>query len=179
MTMPPTSIFPFIYSLLTIFCTLAMIPGTALISPQWLSWAVGVVLWLNWLDSMLDEPHFLAFWEFGLVLLWSLYSLKPSSLAKWKRLKRPGVMLLFLSVGPAKGGMDRSKPLAGQVIDGAYGYQYGPVAFKPTWANGETTFCKTRAEQFHISSKITQPLTILASRLEPHFPFVALGWSVD
>ena len=45
----------------------------------------------------------------------------------------------------AKGGLDQSKPLAGQVIDGAYGYQYGPVAFKPTWANGETTSRKTRA----------------------------------
>ena len=45
----------------------------------------------------------------------------------------------------AKGGLDQSKPLAGQVIDGAYGYQYGPVAFKPTWAKGETTFRKTRA----------------------------------
>ena len=31
------------------------------------------------------------------------------------------------------------------MIDGAYGYQYGPVAFKPTWAKGETTFRKTRA----------------------------------
>ena len=44
----------------------------------------------------------------------------------------------------AKGGLDQSKPLAGQVIDGAYGYQYGPVAFKTTWAKGETTFRKIR-----------------------------------
>ena len=53
--------------------------------------------------------------------------------------------LVAISQAHAKGGLDQSKPLAGQVIDGAYGYQYGPVAFKPTWANGETTFRKTRA----------------------------------
>ena len=52
--------------------------------------------------------------------------------------------LVAISRAHAKGGLDQSKPLAGQVIDGAYGYQYGPVAFKPTWAKGETTFCKTR-----------------------------------
>ena len=53
--------------------------------------------------------------------------------------------LVAISRAHAKGGLDQSKPLAGQVIDGAYGYQYGPVAFKPTWAKGETTFRKTRA----------------------------------
>ena len=53
--------------------------------------------------------------------------------------------LVAISQAHAKGGLDQSKSLAGQVIDGAYGYQYGPVAFKPTWANGETTFRKTRA----------------------------------
>ena len=30
------------------------------------------------------------------------------------------------------------------MIDGAYGYQYVPVAFKPTWAKGETIFRKIR-----------------------------------
>ena len=53
--------------------------------------------------------------------------------------------LVAISRAHAKGGLDQSKPLAGQAIDGAYGYQYGPVAFKPTWAKGETTFRKTRA----------------------------------
>ena len=53
--------------------------------------------------------------------------------------------LVAISRAHAKGGLDQSKPLAGQVIDGAYGYQYGPVAFKPTWAKGETTFRKNRA----------------------------------
>jgi hypothetical protein len=53
--------------------------------------------------------------------------------------------LVAISRAHAKGVLDQSKSLAGQVIDGAYGYQYGPVAFKPTWANGETTFRKTSA----------------------------------
>ena len=53
--------------------------------------------------------------------------------------------LVAISRAHAKGGLDQSKPHAGQAIDGAYGYQYGPVAFKPTWAKGETTFRKTRA----------------------------------
>ena len=37
-------------------------------------------------------------------------------------------------------GFDAAKSLAGDVIDGAYDYQDGPVAFKPTWAFGDTTF---------------------------------------
>ena len=37
-------------------------------------------------------------------------------------------------------GFDAAKSLAGDVIDGAYDYQAGPVAFKPTWASGNTTF---------------------------------------
>ena len=37
-------------------------------------------------------------------------------------------------------GLDAAKSLAGDVIDGAYDYQAGPVAFKPTWAYGDTTF---------------------------------------
>ncbi len=37
-------------------------------------------------------------------------------------------------------GFEAAEALAGDVIDGAYGYQLGAVAFKPTWASGETTF---------------------------------------
>ena len=37
-------------------------------------------------------------------------------------------------------GFDAAEELAGAVIDGAYGYQLGAVAFKPTWASGDTTF---------------------------------------
>ena len=41
-------------------------------------------------------------------------------------------------------GFDAAEDLAGDVIDAAYAYQYGAVAFKPTWAFGDTTFRTTR-----------------------------------
>ena len=52
--------------------------------------------------------------------------------------------LVAISKAHDNGGIAKSKPLAGEVIDAAYGYQFGPVAFKPTWTNGETTFRETR-----------------------------------
>lgn len=52
--------------------------------------------------------------------------------------------LVAISKAHETGGLEQSKPLAGQVIDTAYGYQFGPVAFKPTWAKGHTTFRDTR-----------------------------------
>ena len=53
--------------------------------------------------------------------------------------------LINISKTHAEGGLAKSKPLAGDVIDAAYGYQFGPVAFKPTWAKGDVTFRDTRA----------------------------------
>ena len=53
--------------------------------------------------------------------------------------------LLAISKAHNDGGISKSKPLAGEIIDAAYGYQFGPVAFKPTWANGDTTFRETRS----------------------------------
>ena len=53
--------------------------------------------------------------------------------------------LLAISKAHNDGGIAKSKPLAGEIIDAAYGYQFGPVAFKPTWANGDTTFRETRS----------------------------------
>jgi len=53
--------------------------------------------------------------------------------------------LISISKAHAEGGLARSKPLASSVIDSAYGYQFGPVAFKPTWAKGPTTFRETSA----------------------------------
>merc|ERR1712187_637836 len=41
-------------------------------------------------------------------------------------------------------GFDAAKKLAGEVIDAAYGYKYGPVLFKPTLAGGSQTFRTTR-----------------------------------
>lgn len=53
--------------------------------------------------------------------------------------------LVAISKAHEQGGLAQSKPMAGRVIDEAYGYQFGPVAFKPTWAKGDSTFRETRA----------------------------------
>ena len=53
--------------------------------------------------------------------------------------------LLAISKAHNDWGIAKSKPLAGEIIDAAYGYQFGPVAFKPTWAKGDTTFRETRS----------------------------------
>ena len=49
-----------------------------------------------------------------------------------------------LSKTYADSGFEASKRLASEVVDSAYGYQFGPVSFKPTWAYGETTFRPTK-----------------------------------
>ena len=41
-------------------------------------------------------------------------------------------------------GLAVAKKLAGDIIDAAYGYQFGPVLFKPTLATGDQTFRPTR-----------------------------------
>jgi len=41
-------------------------------------------------------------------------------------------------------GFDAAEDLASDVIDAAYAYELGAVAFKPTWAYGDTTFRTTR-----------------------------------
>lgn len=48
--------------------------------------------------------------------------------------------LLQISADYAKAGITKAKTTATQVVDQAYSYQYGPVAFKPTLASGEQTF---------------------------------------
>ena len=53
--------------------------------------------------------------------------------------------LLSISKVHKDSGITKSKALAGEIIDAAYGYQFGPVAFKPTWAKGDTTFRDTRS----------------------------------
>ena len=52
--------------------------------------------------------------------------------------------LVSISSTYEKDGLKKAKSLAGDVIDAAYGYNLGPVAFKPTWATGEQTFRPTR-----------------------------------
>ena len=48
--------------------------------------------------------------------------------------------LLQISADYAKGGITKAKATAATVVDQAYGYQYGPVAFKSTLASGVQTF---------------------------------------
>lgn len=42
------------------------------------------------------------------------------------------------------GGIDEARSLANSVLDTAYGYNLGPVLFKPTLASGEKTFRPTK-----------------------------------
>ncbi|MEB3333934.1 MAG: phosphoribosyl-AMP cyclohydrolase [Cyanobacteriota bacterium] len=53
--------------------------------------------------------------------------------------------LLSISQAYASGGLTKAKALASQVLDQAYGYQYGPVAFKPTLTIAPQTFRPTKA----------------------------------
>ena len=41
-------------------------------------------------------------------------------------------------------GIESARRMAGSVLDAAYGYNLGPVLFKPTMASGEKTFRPTR-----------------------------------
>ena len=52
--------------------------------------------------------------------------------------------LLAISAAYQNGGYDAAKAKAAAVIDTAYAYKYGPVAFKPTYGTGEGTFRSTR-----------------------------------
>ena len=52
--------------------------------------------------------------------------------------------LLAISAAYQNGGYDAAKAKAAAVIDTAYAYNYGPVAFKPTYATGPDTFRTTR-----------------------------------
>lgn len=52
--------------------------------------------------------------------------------------------LITISAAYQQGGYEAAKAEASAIIDAAYGYQYGPVAFKPTYAVGESTFRPSR-----------------------------------
>lgn len=56
-----------------------------------------------------------------------------------------GNALVAIATEYDRNGQPAARALAEQVIDSAYGYNLGPVAFKPTLANGPTTFRATRA----------------------------------
>ncbi|MEB3260207.1 MAG: phosphoribosyl-AMP cyclohydrolase, partial [Cyanobacteriota bacterium] len=53
--------------------------------------------------------------------------------------------LLAISEAYATGGFAKAKATANQVLDQAYAYQYGPVAFKPTLTVAPQTFRSTKA----------------------------------
>lgn len=55
-----------------------------------------------------------------------------------------GDALVSISNEYEANGQAAATRLAGQVLDAAYGYNLGPVAFKPTLASGDTTFRTTR-----------------------------------
>lgn len=55
-----------------------------------------------------------------------------------------GEALVAISSEYKTNGQAAATRLAGQVLDAAYGYSLGPVAFKPTLAHGDTTFRPTR-----------------------------------
>ena len=74
--------------------------------------------------------------------------------------------LVAISKAHNEGGLAKSKPLAGDVIDAAYGYQFGAVAFKPTWAKVTPRFDQLAMAPYRISLVMTQPSAILALRLE-------------
>lgn len=53
--------------------------------------------------------------------------------------------LLAISRAYRTGGAPLARATADKVLDGAYGYEYGPVAFKPTLTSGQQTFRPSRA----------------------------------
>jgi len=56
-----------------------------------------------------------------------------------------GEALVQISADFAEGGIEKASATAEAVIEAAYGYQMGPVLFKPTLASGDQTF-RTTAE---------------------------------
>ncbi|MCH2250735.1 MAG: phosphoribosyl-AMP cyclohydrolase [Cognatishimia sp.] len=52
--------------------------------------------------------------------------------------------LISISKTFEDGGIDAARALANDILDAAYGYNLGPVLFKPTLASGEKTFRPTK-----------------------------------
>ena len=55
-----------------------------------------------------------------------------------------GEALIAISKAFEDGGIDAARSLASDVLDAAYGYDLGPVLFKPTLSGGEQTFRTTK-----------------------------------
>ena len=56
-----------------------------------------------------------------------------------------GEALIAISKAFEQEGVDAARVAANKVLDAAYGFELGPVLFKPTLAGGEQTFRTTRA----------------------------------
>lgn len=52
--------------------------------------------------------------------------------------------LIAISKAYEEGGIDAARPVAEGILDAAYGYNLGPVLFKPTLASGDQTFRPTK-----------------------------------
>lgn len=59
-------------------------------------------------------------------------------------LKVWGDALVAVAEAYDTGGIDAARPVAEGALDAAYGYNLGPVLFKPTLASGDQTFRPTR-----------------------------------
>lgn len=55
-----------------------------------------------------------------------------------------GAGLVAISKAYEEGGIDAARSVAEGVLDAAYGYNLGPVLFKPTLASGDQTFRPTK-----------------------------------
>ncbi|MEM7067767.1 MAG: phosphoribosyl-AMP cyclohydrolase [Pseudomonadota bacterium] len=55
-----------------------------------------------------------------------------------------GNALIAIAKAYEAGGIDAARPVAEETLDSAYGYNLGPVLFKPTLASGDQTFRPTR-----------------------------------
>lgn len=71
-----------------------------------------------------------------------------------------GSALIAISKAYEADGIDAARALAGSVLDAAYGYNLGPVLFKPTLASGEKTFrpTKTGALSYFVGHDADYPL---------------------
>ena len=79
--------------------------------------------------------------------------------------------LLSISRAYRTGGAPLARATADKVLDGAYGYEYGPVAFKPTLTSGQQTFRPTRAGALaYFVGGIPSFLETRASRSSPGPP---------
>lgn len=68
--------------------------------------------------------------------------------------------LISVSKAFDEGGIDAARDVASDVLDSAYGYNLGPVLFKPTLASGEQTFRPTRegAHSYFVAHNSKFPL---------------------